>query len=116
MVRAKGELEALVINTLWDHPSGMTAKEVMEAVPGRNALTTVITVLERLREKGKVTRHAEGGRSFEYSATRSRLSAATETIQEALTSAGDRQAALVLLAGSLSDDDKRLLREALGAD
>ena len=72
-------------------------------------------VLERLRTKGTVDRKAAAGRSYEYFASLSRLDQANESIQAALDNAGDRAAALMLLAGSLTANDRNFLAGALAA-
>lgn len=114
MARAKGELESQILETLRDAPKALTVKDVQGRLVGPvPAVTTIITVLERMRAKGMVDRSAAGGRSYEYFAARSRVDQATASIQDALSLAGDRNAALLLLAGSLTDSDREVLRRAL---
>lgn len=114
MQRAKGQLEAQLLDALRDSDAGLTVKDLqsrlVDPIP---AVTTIITVLERMRSKGLVDRSASGGRSFVYVASRSRVDQATASIHDALTLAGDRHAALLLLAGSLNDSDRDVLRRAL---
>ena len=114
MPRARGQLEAQLLDALRDAPTALTVKDLqsrlVEPVP---AVTTIITVLERMRVKGMVDRSAAGGRSYEYFAARSRVDQATASIQDALSLAGDRNAALLLLAGSLTESDREVLRRAL---
>jgi predicted transcriptional regulator len=117
MARAKGELESQILETLRDAPTALTVKDVQGRLGGAvPAVTTIITVLERMRVKGLVGRSATGGRSYEYFAARSRVDQATASIQDALSFAGDRNAALLLLAGSLTDSDREVLRRALERD
>lgn len=114
MNRAKGELESELLNALRDAEQPLTVKELQAGIPRSTpAVTTIITVLERMRAKGFVDRESESGRSFRYFATRSRVDQATDSIHQALDQAGDRQAALMLLAGSLTTSDRELLRKAL---
>ena len=114
--RERGRLEADILDILWNSPDPLTVKSIQEAfAQPQPAVTTLITVLERLRAKGKVDRRAAGGRSYEYFASRSRLDQANESIHLALENAGDRQAALMLLAGSLTEADKVLLAKALAS-
>jgi predicted transcriptional regulator len=112
--RNRGELEADVMNVLWDAPGPLTAREVQEAFTVKvPAITTVITVLDRMRTKGSVVREATAGRSYIFSAARSRVVEITETMSTALHGADDRTAALLLFAGSLSEDDRQFLRSAI---
>ena len=112
--RNRGELEADLMNVLWNATGPLTAREVQEAfttnVP---AITTVITVLDRMRTKGSVVRDATAGRSHVFSAARSRVVEITETMSSALHGADDRTAALLLFAGALSEEDRQFLRSAI---
>jgi predicted transcriptional regulator len=112
--RQRGQLEADILDVLWSSEGPLTVKAVQGHFPEpKPAVTTLITVLERLRIKGRVERRAAVGRSFEYFASRSRIDQANASIQMALDNAGDRQAALMLLAGSLTEKDRDLLASAL---
>lgn len=114
MQRNRGELEASIMNVLWDSDHALTAKEVQSAFPEHTpAVTTVITVLERMRMKGLVERSSEGGRSHVFAPTRSRLDDITAVMTGAYQSADDHGAALLLFAGSLSEEDRAFLRKAL---
>lgn len=112
--RNRGELEADLMNVLWNASGPLTAREVQDTFTVKvPAITTVITVLDRLRTKGAVVREAAAGRSHVFSAARSRVHEITETMSTALHGADDRTAALLLFAGSLSDEDRQFLRAAL---
>jgi predicted transcriptional regulator len=117
MQRSRGELEASIMNVLWDSARALTAKEVQGAFPEKTpAITTVITVLERMRAKGLVARSSEGGRSHVFAPTRSRLDEINAAMTSAYQSADDHGAALLLFAGSLSDEDRAFLRNALDSN
>ena len=112
--RQRGQLESDILDALWSTNEPLTVKALQSSfAEPQPAVTTLITVLERLRAKGRVERRAAGGRSFEYFASRSRLDQANASIQQALESAGDRNAALMLLAGSLTEKDREVLSQAL---
>lgn len=114
--RKRGQLEADILDALWSSEVPMTVKDIQSRIDNpRPAVTTLITVLERLRVKGSVDRRASTGRSFEYFASRSRLDQANASIHIALENAGDRHAALMLLAGSLTEKDRDVLSRALAA-
>ncbi len=63
---APGELEAAVLNALWERGE-LSTPAVFEAVgvPRRLAYTTILTILQRLTKKGLLVRR-EGGRSHIY--------------------------------------------------
>lgn len=112
--RNRGELESDIMNILWSSPAPLTAKEVQahftEKVP---AITTLITVLDRMKAKGHVIKEASGGRSFTFAAAQSRIDHVTTVMNSALLSADDHVAALLHFAGNLSDEDRAFLRHAI---
>lgn len=60
-----GELESEVMSQLWENPE-VTAKEIHSRLHSRNlALTTILTILDRLRRKGLVDRE-QMGRAFVF--------------------------------------------------
>jgi predicted transcriptional regulator len=62
-----GELEEAVLSALWSSASPLSVREVLGRIERRPALayTTVLTVLDRLHEKGMVDREKEG-KAFLY--------------------------------------------------
>jgi predicted transcriptional regulator len=115
--RNRGELEADIMAILWRTNAPTTAKEVQalftEKVP---AITTLITVLDRMCAKGQVVKASAGGRSQTFAAAQSRISHVTTTMNSALQSADDQVAALLHFAGSLSDEDRAFLRKAIDSE
>lgn len=113
-VAAGGALERAVLQVLWDHPQGAVARDVLAALPGRDlAVTTVLTVLDRLRRKGLVTR-SEGERPHRYSAASSREDYIADIMLDALGQVPDRRAALTRFLGGVSEADTEHLRHLLG--
>jgi len=109
-----GELERAVMDVLWNTPEPVAATRIVEELPREHtpAITTILTVLDRLGAKGFVTRQ-RFGRAYRYSATTSRAELIATTMLEALGTTNDRRSALVHFAGSVSDEEKALLRELL---
>jgi predicted transcriptional regulator len=112
--RNRGELESDIMTILWAAETPLTAKEVQaqftDKVP---AITTLITVLDRMKDKGQVVKEATGGRSYTYAATQSRTAHLTTVMNAALQSADDHVAVLMHFAGNLSDEDRAFLRHAI---
>jgi predicted transcriptional regulator len=114
--RPRGELEAAIMDVLWDADGPVTGKDVVARIPDpRPALTTVLTVLERLGQKGLVVRSDEA-RALTFAPARSRTDHAASLMSGALAATKDREAALLRFAGTLDGDDLTALRRALGAD
>lgn len=113
----RDHLERAVLECLWEHPGGLAAPEVVELLADRQlALTTVHTVLDRLRAKGMVERERDG-RVFRHRALRTREEVTAEAMLAVLqdsTSGSDRGLALSMFARSVSAADAEALRRALG--
>jgi predicted transcriptional regulator len=113
-----GLLERAVLQVLWDRPEPAGARDVLTALTARAgaerelAITTVLTVLDRLRRKGLVRRE-RSGRAHLYQATVSREDYVAGLMLEALGQAPDRGAALTRFLGAASPADADHLRRAL---
>ena len=98
------------MDVLWDAPDGVAAQEIRAALtPPEPAVTTVLTVLNRLGKKGLVER-TENGRAHRYFAARSRAEFLSELMADALGQADDRGAVLARFVGAINSDDKAALR------
>ncbi len=114
--RARGELESEVLRVLREHHEPIGASEVRESVRGSvPALTTVLTALDRLVDKGEAVRTAESPRRVRFHAARTDAESASGVMRDALVSVSDRRAALLQFAGDLDDRDVALLVDALAA-
>ena len=70
--RSFGELELAILHLFSKSAEGLTVSDVMERLGGRNAYTTIMTVMTRLFEKGALKRTKQG-RSYLYSKKKSPL-------------------------------------------
>lgn len=110
----RDHLERAVLESLWDHPAGLTAQEVVDLLVERDlALTTVHTVLDRLRAKKMVVRERDG-RVYRHRATQSREELTASTMLAVLADSSDHNLALSMFVRSASPADVQALREALG--
>lgn len=55
-----GELESALLGALWDAQQKLSVRDVQERVARDAAYTTVMTVLDRLHDKGLVAREKDG--------------------------------------------------------
>jgi predicted transcriptional regulator len=127
--RPRGQLEQAVLDALWlaegaangaadgaDHGAALTARQILDTFPEPHpALTTVLTVLERLGRKGAVVREERPDAPLAFRAVHSRAEAAATLMRSALAATTDREAALLQFTGSLGADDLDALRRAIGA-
>jgi len=118
--RAMGELEAAVMNVLWERGGWLTPGEVHRVLTIERPLayTTAMTILVRLAEKGRLER-VRDGRAYAYRPLQSREEHAASRMGELLVNAGDRPAALGHFLRGLPAADRDQLRRLLrtpGAD
>ena len=71
--RKQCELESQILGCLWDRPEGLTSQQILAMLGDDElAITTVLTVLSRLSDKGLVGREKASGRTFLFKSTSSR--------------------------------------------
>jgi predicted transcriptional regulator len=99
MQKPLGELEAAVLSALWGSASPLSVREVLARVKRQPALayTTVLTVLDRLHDKGLVTREKEG-KAFLYRPRVSREAWLGEQAARALTAGSGAPTSATLMA------------------
>jgi predicted transcriptional regulator len=109
-----GELEAAVMDVVWDGGGWLTPGEVHAALERRPELayTTVMTILVRLWQKGRLERERDG-RAYAYKAMQTREEHAAARMGEVLVAAGDRPKALAFFLKSLAPADRAQLRRML---
>jgi predicted transcriptional regulator len=111
---AMGELEAAVMEVLWDRGGWLTPGEVHEVLAARRPLayTTVMTILVRLWQKGRLERERDG-RAFAYRPLDTREEHAARRMRELLTDVTDRPAVLSHFLNGLPAADRAQLRRLL---
>lgn len=108
-----GSLEAKIMRVLWDDAGGhLQVREVLDRLHDDLAYTTVMTVLNRLHEKGLLKRR-RAGRAWAYKATLSREAHVASTMGEALSVADNRTAALLHFVADLDPSEAAALRQLL---
>jgi predicted transcriptional regulator len=110
-----GALESLVMDVLWSEDRSWTPSEVQTALDRQHevAYTTVMTILVRLAEKGRVVR-ARRGRGYAYRPTQTRAEYVAAQMHAALP-VNDRAGALAAFVQGLSRRDREQLRRLLGS-
>ena len=114
MVKNLGQLETAVMERLWARSEPAAVRDVLEDLQRERPLayTTVMTVLDNLHGKGLVRREKQG-RAYLYAAAMSHEDYTAQLMEQALTHAGDRGAALLRFVGQLSPEEISELRLAL---
>src|SRR6266851_2232299 len=113
-MRRFGELEAVIMDLLWEWGRPALVREVVDDLHGDRPLayTTVMTVMENLHRKGWLRRERDG-RAWRYEPTGSRSAYTAALMNDALATSSDRRTALTHFALQMSPHDAALLREAL---
>jgi predicted transcriptional regulator len=110
-----GSLESKIMQIVWQQPDRFVpVREVLNQLDGGLAYTTVMTVMNRLFEKGLLRRRREG-RAWSYRPAMSREAYAASTMAEALAVAEDRTAALLHFIADLDPAEANALRRLLDA-
>lgn len=112
---AGGELESAVMEVLWDHGGWLTTGEVNDILARSRPLAynTVLTILVRLCEKGRLERQRDG-RAHAFRPLQSRETYAAARMDHVLREARDRPAALASFLDRLGETDRKQLRRLLG--
>jgi predicted transcriptional regulator len=113
-----GELERSVMDVLWGADGSLNANELRDrldsGVSGKEvAVTTVLTVLSRLENKGFVERD-RSSRPHLYRSVTTRAEHTADLMHEVLGAAPDREAALARFIGQVSPEEAETLRTLLG--
>src|SRR6266487_760213 len=113
-MRRFGELEAVIMDRLWQWGRPVLVREMVEDLRGERPLayTTVMTVMENLHRKGWLRRERDG-RAWRYEPTGSRSGYTAALMTDALGTSVDRRTALAHFVLQMSPHDAALLREAL---
>lgn len=116
--RPRGTLEDEVLAAVGDATEPMTVAQVLEALNGSAAYTTVMTTLVRLCDKGFLVRSRHGrGYAYALAAPTQSIGAAVAARQMArlLAREGQRSDVLARFVAELEPGDDDLLRSLLDA-
>lgn len=113
-MRQFGELEAVIMDRLWDWGRPALVREVVDDLRQDRPLayTTVMTVMENLYRKGWLRRHRDG-RAWRYEPAGSRSGYTAALMSDALATSTDRRTALAHFVLQMSPHDAALLQQAL---
>lgn len=113
-VRGFGDLEAVIMDRLWEWDNAATVREMLDdlAPERRLAYTTVMTVMDNLYRKGWLTREPDG-KAYRYLPVSSRQEYSAELMREVLAGSGDQVATLLRLVDHMTDEEATAVRHAL---
>ncbi|HXR73561.1 BlaI/MecI/CopY family transcriptional regulator [Actinocrinis sp.] len=118
--RARGALEAAIMDVLWRAQGPLSPGEVRDllgtcadAEARALSYSTVVTILTRLHGK-KMLARTRVGRSFQYAPLADAAGLEARRLSALLDGSADRAAVLSRFVADLSDSDEELLRRLLG--
>jgi predicted transcriptional regulator len=113
-MRQLGELEAVIMDRLWEWRKPALVREVVDDLHGERPLayTTVMTVMGNLHRKGWLLRQRDG-RAWRYEPAGSRSGYTAALMSDALAASADRGTVLAHFVLQISPHDAELLQQAL---
>lgn len=113
-MRGFGELEAVIMDRLWNTTGGITVRAVCENLRRERdiAYTTVMSTMDNLHTKGWLTREHRG-KAYAYCPTLTREQYSARLMSEALHAGSNSGMVLTHLLEQMTDEESTQLREAL---
>src|SRR5580698_10901110 len=113
-LRGFGDLEAVIMQLVWDRGSPVTVRELFDDMRQERAIayTTVMSTMDNLHRKGWLDRVKEG-KAYRYAATASREQYSARLMREALADGGDAEAVLSHFVAQIGSGESEALRSVL---
>ncbi len=113
-MRGFGDLEAVVMQRVWDHDGPVTVREVFDKLSKTRSIayTTVMSTMDNLHRKGWLARERDG-KAYRYTAVASREEYSARLMREALAEAGDTEAVLSHFVAAMDGGQAEALRAVL---
>ena len=113
-MRGFGDLEAVVMDRVWDHGGPVTVRDVFDELRQARAIayTTVMSTMDNLHRKGWLARERDG-KAYRYTAVASREEYSARLMREALAEAGDAEAVLSHFVAAMDGGQAEALRAVL---
>lgn len=113
-VRGFGELEAVVIDRIWDRDGATSVREIFDELAAQReiAYTTVMSTMDNLHTKGWLARERDG-KAYRYWPTLTREQHSARLMREALDGGGRSELVLSHFLEQISPEESARLRAAL---
>jgi len=110
-VRGFGDLEAVIMDRVWDRDGPVTVRELLDALRHERAIayTTVMSTMDNLHRKGWLAR-VKDGKAYRYTATASREEYSARLMREALAGGGDPEVVLSHFVAQMGGQESEALR------
>jgi predicted transcriptional regulator len=109
-MRGFGDLEAVIMQRVWDHAQPVTVRDLVDELQREReiAYTTVMTTMDNLHRKGWLAR-VKDGKAYVYTATASRAEYSARLMREALDDGGDPEVVLSHFVAAMGGDESQAL-------
>ena len=113
-MRGFGELEAVIMDRVWEHAEPVTVRELHGEMSADRviAYTTVMSTMDNLHRKGWLERVKEG-KAYRYRPSASREEYSARLMREALADGGDTEVVLSHFLAQIDGDESEALRSVL---
>jgi predicted transcriptional regulator len=113
-VRGFGELEAVVMDRIWNQDGTTTVREIFDELAAEReiAYTTVMSTMDNLHTKGWLARERDG-KAYRYWPTLTREQHSAQLMREALDGGGRSDLVLSHFLEQISPEESARLRNAL---
>ena len=113
-VRGFGELEAVVMDRIWDRDGITTVREIFDELAAEReiAYTTVMSTMDNLHTKGWLARERDG-KAYQYWPTLTREQHSAQLMRDALDTGGRSDLVLTHFLEQIGPEESARLREAL---
>ncbi len=113
-MRAFGELEAVIMDRVWEHGAPVTVRDLFDELRRERAIayTTVMSTMDNLHRKGWLARDKDG-KAYRYTAVASREEYSAGLMREAMADAGDTEAVLSHFVAQMDGKQSQVLRTVL---
>jgi len=113
-VRGFGELEAVVMDRLWNRGAVCTVRDIFDELAADRtiAYTTVLSTMDNLHRKGWLARERVG-KAYHYRPTMTREEHSAKLMRDAFESGGDTDLVLASFLDQMDDDESAHVQAAL---
>ena len=113
-MRGFGDLEAVIMDRVWERGEPVTVRELFDGLSAERAIayTTVMSTMDNLHRKGWLDRVREG-KAYRYTATATREEYGARLMREALADGGDAEVVLSHFVAQIGSGESEALRSVL---
>jgi predicted transcriptional regulator len=113
-VRGFGDLEAVIMDRVWERGEPVTVRELFDELSAERAIayTTVMSTMDNLHRKGWLDR-VRDGKAYRYTAVATREEYSARLMREALADGGDAEVVLSHFVAQIGSGESQALRSVL---